>query len=164
MGIPGVGSDTLAPSTVPGPPPLPCNGTRVGSTDIVHFSLPGLAPARPLAPSTVSLPVPVPVPAEKELPRPMYPDRLDVRAFPPGAMYMYVQVAISSRGRRQEAPLHQPVDAALVILTHVSHVWAFSGLVPPVNGTSPHPASRRAGIIHGHLQHLALKLFPPPIV
>lgn len=61
--------------------------------------------------------------------------------------------------KEEEAPLQQPVDA-LVILTHVSHVWAFSGLVPPVNGTSPHPASRRAGIIHGHLQHLALKLFP----
>lgn len=90
----------------------------------------------------------------------MYPDRPDVRAFPLRAMY---NVRARSGSRGEEAPLQQPVDV-LVILTHVSHVWAFSGLVPPVNGTSPHPASRRAGIIHGHLQHLALKLFPSPIV
>lgn len=49
--------------------------------------------------------------------------------------HTHAHITVSSAAAAEQ------VDA-LVILTHVSHVWAFSGLVPPVNGTSPHPASR----------------------
>lgn len=93
------------------------------------------------------------------LPSPCGPVRYEVQLPVISVCLMYCAKCPSDR------PVGVERIVAVVILTHVSHVWSPSGLVRE-GGTSPQPRISSAGMIHAlflNASHLKMFLTPTAV-